>query len=96
METGQGREWACEFPPEADEAGINDAYVAIAVEVRPEGKAGSVSVLAEPGYGFGRAAAACARMQHYVVARDAQGRAVSEVVKLRVHFVRDDKPPRSQ
>ncbi|MEP7126730.1 MAG: hypothetical protein ABJE95_37720, partial [Byssovorax sp.] len=63
----------CPFPVESDLAGIDHAVVLLVVTVTPEGRAGAVTVLSDPGHGFGRAAIACARMQVYTYARDRHG-----------------------
>jgi hypothetical protein len=90
-ETGQMREWACEFPPEAGAEEIDEAYVVVAIDVRPDGQAARVKVLSDP-LGFGAAAEQCAMKQSYEVARDTEGRAVASVMRISVHFKRP--PPR--
>lgn len=54
-------DWSdCSFPSEADQEGVDYARVSIAVTVKPDGRARSVTVLKDPGFGFGAAARNCA------------------------------------
>jgi protein TonB len=63
----------CDFPPEADLARIDHESVLIQVNVLPNGHAGAITVLADPGHGFGRAAIACAKHMIFSAARDRHG-----------------------
>jgi protein TonB len=63
----------CDFPAEADLARIDHAAVLIQVNVLPNGRAGAISVLSDPGHGFGRAAIACAKRMIFSAARDRHG-----------------------
>lgn len=63
----------CPFPSEADLARVDHAVVLLVVTVLPDGHAGAVRVVQDPGHGFGRAAIACAKRQTYVFARDRRG-----------------------
>lgn len=73
------RDWNCShlFPPEADEADVNQAVVSVIVTVRPDGSPGAVKVVADPGNGFGRAARTCALSQRYTAALDRDGKATT-------------------
>lgn len=73
------RDWNCShlFPPEADEADVNQAVVSVIVTVRPDGSPGAVKVVADPGNGFGRAARTCALSQRYSAALDRDGKATT-------------------
>ncbi|MGH7271083.1 MAG: hypothetical protein ACREJ3_11690, partial [Polyangiaceae bacterium] len=51
-----GQEWDIPFPPEADAAQIDDAYVTMRISVGADGSVTAAVVLADPGYGFGREA----------------------------------------
>jgi protein TonB len=54
-----------------------------------EGQATHVSVITDPGHGFGAAAVACAMREKYQPARDANGRTVADETKpFRVRFER--------
>ena len=83
-----GAQWSCPFPPEADTAQVDEAFVSLQVEVRPDGTPTSVSVLQDPGNGFGREARRCAMQKHYQNALDHDGNAIAGTWKARVHFSR--------
>jgi len=68
----------CGFPPEAEAEGINFARVLVSVTVRPDGRARSVSVLKDPGYGLGSWARQCAMRKSYQIGLNAQGQAVEQ------------------
>jgi protein TonB len=74
-----GAAWAdCGFPPEAEAEDINFQKVLISVTVRTDGTARSVTVLQDPGYGFGTWARKCALRKTYQVAQDASGTPVEQ------------------
>jgi len=56
--------------------------------VRADGTPVSVSVLQDPGNGFGREARRCAMNKHYQTALDHDGNAIAGTWKARVHFSR--------
>lgn len=66
----------CGFPPEADIEGINQMVVQITVTVSPDGRAKAVSVLNDPGFGFGKLARACAMRRRYQTGLDSMGKPV--------------------
>lgn len=74
--TPTSRSWNCGFPPEADFDQIDYATVMISVTVGTDGRAKSVSVLSDPGHGFGRLAKSCAMRMTYNVGVDKDGVAV--------------------
>ena len=76
------------FPPEADSAQVDDAYVTIRVNVQPDGRAGSVVVVADPGNGFGREAVRQALRMKYNPAFDHEGRPIATTYTTRVHYSR--------
>ncbi len=79
----------CPFPPEADADQMDDAYVTIQVKVKPDGSAENVSVIADPGHGFGRAARSCAMRKRYTNALDVDGQPIGGTTnQFRVHFQR--------
>jgi protein TonB len=53
-----GSVWRCPFPPEADSAQVDRAVVRLQVEVEASGRPMHAYVLSDPGFGFGREAAA--------------------------------------
>ncbi len=83
-------DWSdCPFPPEADAEQIDQALVTVQVNVSPEGRATSVSILSDPGHGFGRAAKSCANQKRYQTAQDREGHAIGGQTKpFRVRFRR--------
>jgi periplasmic protein TonB len=80
--------WNCPFPPQADLEQIDRASALVAVTVDPSGRATSVSVVNDPGYGFGSQAKACALPRRYLPALDRDGRAITATASIRVHFTR--------
>jgi protein TonB len=78
----------CPFPPEADTAQIDDAWVTLQVEVGPDGRPSAVRVTADPGNGFGREARRFALNKHYQPALDHDGNPTSATASIRVHFER--------
>jgi protein TonB len=84
-----GKEWSCPFPPEADVAQLDEAYVTLQVEVRADGTAATVRVIQDPGNGFGREAKRCALATRYATALDHDGNSIAGTTKpFRVHFSR--------
>lgn len=81
--------WDCPFPPEADSEQIDEAKVMIEVSVRPDGKPDRVTIVKDPGHGFGREARSCAMRKSYTPALDRDGNPIAGVVKaFNVHFTR--------
>lgn len=72
------RSWSCPFPPEADVAQQNYARAVITVLVGTDGRPRSVTVLSDPGFGFGRAAKRCAMSRTYSVGKDKSGKPVAK------------------
>jgi len=87
---GLGSEtWSCPWPKEADVLSINEETAVIRVVVRAEGSPESVTIVSDPGHGFGEAAAVCARQMHFVPARAPDGEPVrSASAPIRVRFTR--------
>jgi protein TonB len=80
--------WNCPFPPEADADQIDRAVVGVSVTVRADGSAASISVVNDPGHGFGRAAKSCALARSYKPALDRSGTAITTTATINVHFNR--------
>ena len=75
--SGASRYWDdCPFPSEADAEGINNAAVQIVVTVTTEGRAKSVTVLKDAGFGFGRQAKRCALTKQYEPGLNSLGKPV--------------------
>jgi hypothetical protein len=83
------KEWDCAFPPEADTAGIDEAAVLLRAQVDASGRAIAVTVVQDPGHGFGEAARVCAMLAAYEPARDDRGQPMEAMTNVfRVHFQR--------
>jgi protein TonB len=79
----------CPFPTEADFARIDHAVVTLRVTVKPDGRAGAITVLEDPGHGFGRAAVYCAKQLVFSAARNRQGTFIeAEAPPTRIRFTR--------
>jgi periplasmic protein TonB len=79
----------CPFPGEADAEQIDQAFVLIQVKVKPDGSPENVSVVQDPGHGFGREARKCAMRKKYSQGLDPDGNAIGGTTKpFRVRFER--------
>jgi periplasmic protein TonB len=84
----EGASWACPFPPEADDAQLDQATVTLQISVNAAGAPVQVIVATDPGSGFGRAAKTCAQAKRYSPALDGAGMPVAGVSTVNVHFNR--------
>ncbi|MDI1477159.1 energy transducer TonB [Polyangium sp. y55x31] len=83
------RAWDCDFPPEAEAAGIRNALVVLQIVVRADGRAQKVDVVSDPGHGFGAQARYCAARHHYRPALDRAGQPTqASLGPVRIRFVR--------
>ena len=81
--------WSCPWPAEADAEQVNERTVVLRVRVQADGRAQTVDVLSDPGFGFGAAARACALATRFDPARDADGQPIAALsAPIRVHFYR--------
>lgn len=78
----------CPFPAASDKANIDQATVNLKVAVDAKGRVTSVSVVNDPGYGFGSAAKACAAKATWDAALDGNGNEVAGEAVLRMLFTR--------
>ncbi|MES1173717.1 MAG: energy transducer TonB [Myxococcales bacterium] len=79
----------CEFPAEADIEGIDSAVVQLTVTVGPNGRAKSVTILRDPGNGFGQSARNCAFRKTFNTALDRAGTAITmSTAPFTVRFTR--------
>lgn len=67
---------SCGFPPEATMDGVEFGVVQMAVTVDTNGRAKAVSIIKDPGSGFGAHARNCARRLSFPVAFDRAGKAI--------------------
>jgi periplasmic protein TonB len=82
-------DWHCPFPPEADVEQVDQAFVMVQVAARADGSAEHVTILSDPGHGFGRAAQRCAMQERYDPALDHDGNPIAGLTKsIRVRFER--------
>ena len=79
----------CEFPAEADIEGVDSAVVQLTVTVGPNGRAKSVTILRDPGNGFGQSARSCAFRKPFNAALDRAGAAITmSTAPFTVRFTR--------
>lgn len=79
----------CPFPGEADAEQIDQAFVMIKVDVKPDGSPQNVTVIQDPGHGFGREARKCAMRKKYSQGLDLDGNPIAGTTKpFRVRFER--------
>lgn len=79
----------CPFPGEADAEQIDQAFVVIQVKVKPDGSPETVTVVQDPGHGFGREARKCAMRKKYSQGLDVDGNPLGGTTKpFRVRFER--------
>ena len=83
------RDWTCPWPDEAEMLGIDEQVVLIRALVDTAGKAKKVTILADPGHGFGKATLECAKSAQFQSARDAKGEPYTATSPpIRVRFTR--------
>lgn len=81
--------WVCPWPVEAEALAVDEERVLVQVRVAADGRAEQVSLLSDPGRGFGEAARACALGTRFLPALDAAGRPLRALsAPIRVRFVR--------
>jgi periplasmic protein TonB len=86
---GGSTSWNCPFPPEADSDQIDEAVAVINITVRADGTPASVSIVTDPGHGFGRAARMCALARRYTPGLDREGNPTTATTPpVRVRFTR--------
>ncbi|HYP90882.1 MAG TPA: energy transducer TonB [Polyangiaceae bacterium] len=85
-----GSAWSdCGFPAEADLDGVEYGIVKLVVTVNPDGRAKSVTILSDPGSGFGNHARLCAMRRTFKPGLDRSGQPiVSSTVPFTVKFTR--------
>jgi protein TonB len=84
-----GSSWDCGFPSEADLDGVDLAFVELVVMVGADGRAKKVTILKDPGSGFGNQARQCAMRRAYAPGLDKAGQPVaSSTSTIRIRFTR--------
>ncbi len=81
-------DWTCPWPREADDMDFNQQIAIVRVRVSAQGRCESVSVVRDPGHGFGAQAARCAKEAAFQPALDARGAPTPGSAAIRVRFVR--------
>jgi len=82
-------DWSCPWPREAEEEQIDEQTAMVRVTISAAGTVKQVTLMEDPGFGFGRAAVACALKAHFSPGLDRSGRPVeSTSPPIRVHFFR--------
>jgi protein TonB len=81
--------WNCPWPAEADAQQVNEQTVVLRASIRADGRADTVDVIADPGFGFGAAARLCALRTRFEPAHDRSGLPIAaQSPPIRVHFFR--------
>jgi protein TonB len=77
----------CPFPAEADAEQIDEAFVVLQVNVGADGRPTTITVMQDPGHGFGRQAKICAQRKSFKTALDRDGNPIpGQTGKFSVHF----------
>ena len=82
------RDWASEWPPEAQDSDLREAYVTLRIHISRDGSATQVEVLAAPAGPLGDAAKRGAEAEKYSPGLDANGAPIDAVLLLKIHYVR--------
>ncbi|MBK6848409.1 MAG: ferric siderophore ABC transporter substrate-binding protein [Proteobacteria bacterium] len=81
--------WVCPWPVEAEALAVDEELVLVQVRVAADGRAEQVTLLSDPGRGFGEAARTCALGTRFLPALDAAGRPLRSLsAPIRVRFLR--------
>jgi protein TonB len=83
-----GDSWSCPFPAEADDAGVDYAVVKLRVSVGIAGELQGVSLVSDPGNGFGREARRCAATKRFKPGLDRDGKPAARAFVVNVRFER--------
>lgn len=81
-----GAQWDCPWPDEGDMVDQDEPTVTLRVQVSRNGSVQRVTVMDDPGFGFGREARRCALRKRWSPARDRAGRPVDNIALVRVRF----------
>ena len=84
-----GDEWDCAWPQEAVSEDIFEQHVTLKVQVSAAGTVSRVTLLSDPGLGFGPAAELCASEMRFSAARNEEGQPIdAQSPPIRVRFTR--------
>lgn len=82
-------DWSCAWPRAAGSELIDEQVVVLRAVVRPDGHAESVTIVEDPGFGFGAQARECALRTRFQPARDVAGKPIrAQSPPIRVRFTR--------
>lgn len=85
----RGGEWRCDWPEQAIAEDIYEQSVVVRVVVNVDGEVVDTIIVDDPGFGFGAAAATCARARRFSPARDDDGAPIQATSPaIRVRFTR--------
>ena len=83
-----GGPWRCPFPPDADRDNVDHAVVTLKLTIDASAALSNLEVKVDPGHGFARAAADCARARAWTPAHDPSGAPTEGTLTVNVHFER--------
>ena len=78
----------CTFPPRADVEQIDEAVVMLSVTVEADGGIKNLTLVSDPGFGFGEAAMRCIEHSRFTPATDRAGAPIEAKTVVRVRFAR--------
>ncbi|MFB6350288.1 MAG: energy transducer TonB, partial [Bradymonadaceae bacterium] len=82
-------DWNCPWPEQADHLSVDEQVVVLQAVVGPDGQPRSVSLVSDPGFGFGQAALTCARDHRFRPSLDENGEPqTASSPPIRVRFTR--------
>lgn len=81
-----GSQWDCPWPEEGDMVDEDEPTVTLRVQVTSSGQVRKVTVVEDPGYGFGQEARRCAMRKRWQPALDPAGRPTENVALVAVRF----------
>jgi periplasmic protein TonB len=80
-------QWSdCPFPSDAYDAGVESGTVKLQVRINASGGVDAVSVLSDPGYGFGHEARRCAMRKRWQAGLDREGKPIAAVAIVNARF----------
>lgn len=80
--------WACAFPKQAGESGVDEATVTIIVSVAADGQVTAAQIVGEAKDGFGPAALRCALDHAYEPATNGRTPVAGQTPPIKIRFIR--------
>ena len=81
-----GSVWDCDWPEDGDLVDEDEPVVAMRVRVNGAGEVEKVTIIRDPGFGFGAEARRCALRKPWVPALDRDGQPIGQVALVEVRF----------